>query len=400
MAIYRSPVTEADTSLPRRLGEQLGLHRLDANWLADDDGISPITVRKGDGPAAGFIPYTDRAIQWHTDGYYQSPDRAIRGMILHCVRAAASGGENRLLDPELAYIALRDTDPAFVRALMADDAMTIPARTDEDGIARAAQGGPVFSVAAGGALTMRYTARTRSIEWRDDPTTRAAVACLRDLLAGGLPRVLRVRLDAGMGLVSNNVLHDRIGLCRRSAAPAPAVPGALPRPNRRLSMSHGVTVWRAAHLVGVPRSVLQQRVRQGELELSDGPDRHRRPAAAVSADAAGGIGPARARRADQGRGLRAPCARAHPAEPGGAGAAAVPAEPGTRRPAPPPAELPRAGDRAARRDRGPARRGTCRRRAAAPGHPGTRRPVACAGHRNRRPAGCDGRHAQGHVVRR
>ena len=34
-------------------------------------------------------------------------------------------------------------------------------------------------------------------------------------------------------------------------------------------MSHRVTVWRAAHLVGVPRSVLQQRVRQGELELSD-----------------------------------------------------------------------------------------------------------------------------------
>ena len=209
MAIYRSPITLADKSLPRRLGEQLGLRRLDANWLADDDGISPITVRQGDGPAAGFIPYTDRAIQWHTDGYYQSPDRAIRGMILHCVRPAASGGENRLLDPELAYIALRDTDPAFVRALMADDAMTIPARTDDDGIARAAQAGPVFSVAAGGALTMRYTARTRSIEWRDDPTTRTAVACLRDLLAGGLPQVLRVRLDAGMGLVSNNVLHDR-----------------------------------------------------------------------------------------------------------------------------------------------------------------------------------------------
>jgi CDP-4-dehydro-6-deoxyglucose reductase len=31
-----------------------------------------------------------------------------------------------------------------------------------------------------------------------------------------------------------------------------------------------VTVWRAAHLVGVPRHVLQQRVREGELSLSDG----------------------------------------------------------------------------------------------------------------------------------
>ncbi len=35
-------------------------------------------------------------------------------------------------------------------------------------------------------------------------------------------------------------------------------------------MSQWVTVWRAAHLVGVPRSTLQQRVRGGELVLSDG----------------------------------------------------------------------------------------------------------------------------------
>ncbi len=35
-------------------------------------------------------------------------------------------------------------------------------------------------------------------------------------------------------------------------------------------MSHWVTVWRAAQLVGVPRGTLQQRVRAGELELADG----------------------------------------------------------------------------------------------------------------------------------
>jgi len=35
-------------------------------------------------------------------------------------------------------------------------------------------------------------------------------------------------------------------------------------------MSQWVTVWRAAHLVGVPRGVLQQRVRNGELPLNDG----------------------------------------------------------------------------------------------------------------------------------
>ncbi len=215
MALYRSGRVDADTDIPRALGRQLGLERLDANWLADDDGISPITVRAGAGPAAGFIPYTNRAIKWHTDGYYQPPERAIRGMVLHCVRPAASGGANRLLDHELAYIALRDADPAHVRALAAPDAMTIPARTDDDGVARPAQAGPVFAVDDSGCLLMRYTARTRSIEWKADAATRAAVAALEALLAGEalaggapLPQ-LRLRMEAGMGLVCNNVLHDR-----------------------------------------------------------------------------------------------------------------------------------------------------------------------------------------------
>ncbi len=209
MALYRSAARGENKALPRELGRQLGLLRLDANWLADEDGISPIAVRESPGPAAGFIPYTNRAIKWHTDGYYQPPQRAIRGMILHCVRPAASGGANRVLDHELAYIALRDANPAHVRALMAPDAMTIPARTDEDGVARPAQSGPVFSVDGDGRLQMRYTARTRSIEWKADAATRAAVTCLEALLDDGMPHVLRVRLDAGMGLVANNTLHDR-----------------------------------------------------------------------------------------------------------------------------------------------------------------------------------------------
>jgi hypothetical protein len=208
MAIYRSPPREADPALPRALGRPLGLQRLDANWLADEDGISSIEVRAGAGPAAAYIPYTDRAIQWHTDGYYHPARRRIRGMLLHCVRPASRGGANRLLDHELAYIALRDLDPAHVRSLMSSDAMTIPERADEDGVARPEQSGPVFAVDAGGHLHMRYTARTRSIAWKADAATQAAVAALRGVLATS-PFVLRGRLEAGMGLVCNNVLHDR-----------------------------------------------------------------------------------------------------------------------------------------------------------------------------------------------
>ena len=212
MAVYRSGVTEEDRSLPRVLGAQLGLARLDGNWLADDSGISLIAVASGQGERSAYIPYTDRPIKWHTDGYYHPAVRTIRGMILHCVRSAQTGGENALMDPEMAYIAVRDANPDWLAALMAPDAMTIPERTDESGVARAAQAGPVFSVDAHtGLLHMRYTARTRSVQWREDVSTRAAAAFLTTLLAADSPFAFRLTLQPGMGLVCNNVLHDRAG---------------------------------------------------------------------------------------------------------------------------------------------------------------------------------------------
>ncbi|MDO9112612.1 MAG: TauD/TfdA family dioxygenase [Polaromonas sp.] len=212
MAIYRSPVYGPDKAIPRQLAQQLGLHRLDGNWLADEDGISQIEVATKVGDRTAFIPYTNRPIKWHTDGYYHPQSRHIRAMILHCVRAAAAGGENALMDHEMAYIAVREANPDWVRALMAPDAMTIPERLDEDGVARAEQAGPVFSVdESSGALHMRYTARTRSVQWKDDAPTRAAVAFLEQLLGSDGPHRFRVRLEPGMGLVCNNVLHDRAG---------------------------------------------------------------------------------------------------------------------------------------------------------------------------------------------
>jgi alpha-ketoglutarate-dependent taurine dioxygenase len=207
MAVYRSAATQEDKDIPRLLGLQLGLERLDGNYLADDDGISSITP--GAGTRGEFIPYTDRAIGWHTDGYYNPWSRRIRAMTLHCVRAAPEGGESALLDHELAYIQLRDEDPAHVRALSAPDALTIPPRLEGETVARPAETGPVFSVdGPGGALHMRYTARGVNIAWKDDAATRAARDALDRILSSSA-YVLRLRLEPGMGVVCNNVLHAR-----------------------------------------------------------------------------------------------------------------------------------------------------------------------------------------------
>ena len=177
MAIYASARRSPDKDLPRAIGRQFGLARLDANWLADEDGISSVTVR-AEPTRQDFIPYTDRPIRWHTDGYYNPPHKRIRAMVLHCVQDAQSGGENALLDHEIAYLRLRDADPAHIAALMAPDAMLIPERADALGVARAAQAGPVFTVCDDGRLHMRYTARTRSIAWKNDAATQTAVRAL------------------------------------------------------------------------------------------------------------------------------------------------------------------------------------------------------------------------------
>jgi hypothetical protein len=208
MAIYASNMHEADTDIPRLLGAQFGLTQLDANWLAGEDGISEIRVFDN-GTRQHYIPYTDRPIKWHTDGYYNPPQREIRAMVLHCVRNAAFGGENQLMDHEMAYLLLRDENPQHIAALMQADAMTIPERVDENDGVRPAQSGPVFSLDAKGNLHMRYTARTRSIVWKQDAATRKAVAALERLLTSNSPHIFKAQMQPGMGLLCNNVLHDR-----------------------------------------------------------------------------------------------------------------------------------------------------------------------------------------------
>lgn len=214
MVIYATTLGEAeDKAAVRALSAQFGLTHLDANWLADEDGISSLTPHDDDGQKRGdYIPYTHHRIRWHTDGYYNPEHRRILAMTLHCVREAESGGENELYDQELVYLHLRDSNPEFIRALMAPDAMSIPARIDEVDGERPEEKGPVFLVdPASGGLHLRYTARTKSIAWKDEPTTLAAVKAIEDLLASQPPGWFRLKLQPGMGLLCNNVLHTRDG---------------------------------------------------------------------------------------------------------------------------------------------------------------------------------------------
>jgi alpha-ketoglutarate-dependent taurine dioxygenase len=194
----------------RRFARLLGLDNIDNNICSDEDSITSLQVSES-GQKKIYIPYTNRRLSWHADGYYNPLDQQIRGMLLHCVRPAAEGGENMLLDHEMLYIQLRDENPDYIRALMADEVMTIPANNEgENGEQiRPAQTGPVFSLEKGtNNLHMRYSARTRNIIWQDDALTTQAAAKISEYLESS-PYILRYRLKAGQGVICNNVLHNR-----------------------------------------------------------------------------------------------------------------------------------------------------------------------------------------------
>lgn len=194
----------------RDFSDQLGLEIAERHRSAGEFGIVALHVT--DAPQQrGYIPYSRNRINWHTDGYYNAPDEQIRAMVLHCVRPAADGGKNQLLDPEIAYIRLRDQNPEYIAALMHPEAMSIPENREADGSVRPTSVGPVFWVDPDGKLIMRYTARTRSIHWRDTAATREAAAALQAILEGDDPLMLEGTFSSGQGVLCNNVLHNRTG---------------------------------------------------------------------------------------------------------------------------------------------------------------------------------------------
>jgi len=210
-AIYASQTKDDDDpAIPLAMGRQFGLNHLDHNWLSDDTGLTSLTV-VDDGTRSHYIPYSNRPIKWHTDGYYNQHDKQIHSLLLHCTSAAAEGGENHLMDHEIAYILLRDEKPDYIRAFMDPEALSIPPRYSSDKIARPNEMGPVFSLTPEAHLHMRLSLRTHNVNWKDTPTVKAALGFLKHQLETNTTYRFKGRLESGMGLISTNILHDRSG---------------------------------------------------------------------------------------------------------------------------------------------------------------------------------------------
>ena len=209
LALYRFSRGESDPEALSAFANAMGLRRRDLTLGADRRGIASVRAAR-DTPGPEMIPFTSRALNWHTDGYYNAPGQCVQAVVMHCAAPAESGGETTLLDPDLVYAAVHGQDPDLIDALAHPGAMTIPVHEADGKVVRPDRTGPVFSfLGAPPRLHMRYTMRTRSIRWRPTPDTARAVAALEAAIASLSAHHVRVRLEAGEGVICNNVLHRR-----------------------------------------------------------------------------------------------------------------------------------------------------------------------------------------------
>jgi len=98
MAVYISKLGDMEgTDIPRGIGSAFGLENLDHNRGAESDAVTALTVQD-DAYHGAYIPYSNKEIHWHTDGYYNRLDLQNHALLLHCVRPAMSGGESAVIE--------------------------------------------------------------------------------------------------------------------------------------------------------------------------------------------------------------------------------------------------------------------------------------------------------------
>ena len=204
-ALYHC-ATEVTPESLLAMAKQLGLNQVIKHRHSNENGISVLQHRKDKNNH--YIPYSNRPLNWHTDGYYSDISQFVQSFILHCQCTAAEGGVNKLLDHEIAYIALRDRNPEYIQALADTVVMTIPADSESQGYFRKSSCGPVFFSSDSAKLNMRYTSRTQSIQWKSDLIVDQARAALTQIL-NHHELIICHKLQANEGIICNNILHAR-----------------------------------------------------------------------------------------------------------------------------------------------------------------------------------------------
>ena len=198
--IYSSKIALKSNTNLLKFVELVGMRTYDCNNI-DSNEISTITPLQNS--KINYIPYTDKPLNWHTDGYYDK--KSIFSWLLHCVNPATQGGENYLLDHELVlreYL-LRNDD---INNLMAEDALTIP---ESKYTSRSEISTYIFSFKNKyKRLHMRFSMRKDNIG--TSAKANSAVNKLREIIEGNCAKYsLTYKLQKNEGIITNNILHGR-----------------------------------------------------------------------------------------------------------------------------------------------------------------------------------------------
>ena len=198
--IYSSKIALKSNTNLLKFVELVGMKTYDCNNIESNE-ISTITPLQNS--KINYIPYTDKLLNWHTDGYYDK--KSIFSWLLHCVNPATEGGENYLLDHELVlreYL-LRNDD---INNLMAEDALTIPASKDTS---RPEISTYIFSFQNKyRRLHMRFSMRKDNIG--TSAKANSAVIKLREIIEDDCAKYsLTYKLQKNEGIITNNILHGR-----------------------------------------------------------------------------------------------------------------------------------------------------------------------------------------------
>tara|TARA_B100000900_G_scaffold394893_1_gene392754 strand:- start:21 stop:851 length:831 start_codon:yes stop_codon:yes gene_type:complete len=199
--IYRSIAELKSKAHLIKFAQSMGMMTYDMNNI-DHEAVCTITRNKFN-DRKGYIPYTDKALNWHTDGYYDQ--KPIYSWLLHCAVPALQGGENRLLDHELVirqYVLKYDD----IDLLEQDNAFTIPGNEDADRLDTA---GYVCSINNKyKKWHMKFSMRKDNIELNN--SIKVAMIKMKNIIIDDCKKYyLTYKLSKNEGIISNNILHGR-----------------------------------------------------------------------------------------------------------------------------------------------------------------------------------------------
>tara|TARA_B100001063_G_scaffold42881_1_gene36698 strand:- start:2282 stop:3112 length:831 start_codon:yes stop_codon:yes gene_type:complete len=199
--IYKSQAGLINQANLISFAQSIGMKTYDSNNI-DNSPVSCIMPLKSKGKI-NYIPYTNKQLNWHTDGYYD--EKPIFSWLLHCEEPASFGGENYLLDHELAireYILKHDNLDSLSRS----DAFVIPGNAYAG---RDSTKGYICDINNKyRRFHMKFSMRKEHMDLNEK--SKIAIMRMKKIIKEDCKKYyLTYKLSKNEGIVTNNILHGR-----------------------------------------------------------------------------------------------------------------------------------------------------------------------------------------------